>query len=407
MSSNAYLTRPVPLALSWTVAHTLALALAALKPVVFADVRYYRQGVTDPSSGAMDEYPEVGTWPAHLVATFTWSDTSFTVGFVLLCLLCSAVFTVLLYRYDHSRQKYACWFWILFIAVSGPIVATRLDLLSGLAVAASGGLLLSRRAALRDVATALLATATMMKLWPGILAATLVGGVRDRGTWRRVSGFVVSLGVLCTVVAIVWGPARLISPLSYQGDRGLQVESLLASPLVVAASLAPAGTWDIRNAPSKSIEISGPGVSAALTVATVLTVMTVLAALGWSLCRLRRDDWSPVPALSAMLTLIMLLILSNKVFSPQYVTWVAPLTAVVLLVAADRTVVRRTALGVLALAGLTTLIFPVFYDEIILRDPPSTAASLLLLLRAVVVVVVTIGCFRMTRTLTRDAAQSR
>jgi uncharacterized membrane protein YhaH (DUF805 family) len=395
-------TRAVTTALAWVGAHALALALLAVKPAVTADVHYYWRGLNGVQPGAMDEYPEVGTWPARLVNALTGSEDAFVVGFIGLCLLCSAVFTVILYCADPSGRRHACHFWILFVAVSGPIVETRLDLFPGLAVAGCAVVLTARSRASRAVrtaATALLAAATMMKLWPGILAASLVGGLRSRGTWRRVAGFAVSLGLLCLLVAVIAGPDRLTSPLSYQGDRGLQVESLVASPLVVAASLAPEGTWRIHEAASKSIEIFGPGVAAALVVATVLTVATVLAALVWAVRRLRRADWSPELALSFMMTLVMLLILSNKVFSPQYVTWIAPLTAVALLVGGDRRVVRRTAVGVLVLAGLTTLVFPVFYDSIILRTPPATAGALLLLLRAGTAVAVTVGCVRWMRDL--------
>lgn len=389
--------RPLTVASAWIAAHTVALLILPAKTVVLADVHYYYRGVHHLQPGAMDEYPEVGTWPARLVDALTWSESSFVVGFLVATVACSGLFTWYLYRAGTGPGKNAVWFWIAFIALSGPIVETRLDIFPGIAVAACAAMLFARRRRVRDCASAVLALATMMKLWPGILAAALVGGLRRSATWIRVGGFIGSLLALCAIVALFCGPERLFSPLSYQGNRGLQIESFAASPLVVAAALLGSDAWDIYNAPSKSIEILGPGVGVALTATTVLTVLTVVAALVWATVRLRADDWTPTLALSTMMLLVLLLIVANKVFSPQYVTWIAPLTAVAVAVGGGLPVVRRIAVGVLVIAALTTLIFPVFYDEIILRPPPSLAASSLLLIRAGVTVLVAADCWRWIR----------
>lgn len=369
------------------------------------DVHYYRSGVSGAATDAMTEYPEVGTWPAVFVNTVTdlvggGQDTFVTV-FIGLCVLLSALFTGWLlsegsFRHGHSaRARTAAWFWVGFIAFSGPIAVTRLDLFPGVTVAWYAACLIAGSSRVRTAGTALLAVATMMKLWPGVLAAGLVGGLRRRSTWLRVGGFVAALAVLCALVALLAGPDRLTSPLTYQSDRGLQAESVLATPAMVAAAVAgtdAAGTsrWSIGYAASKSYEIEGPGVEALTTVSTVLMAAMILFALGWAVTRLIRDDWSRERALAFSAAMIMLVIVTNKVFSPQYLTWIAPLTAVALL-AYRRRIVSVIAVELLVTAALTTVVYPSLYDWII-AVPPSPVPTMVLLLRNAMVLVLTVTC---------------
>lgn len=402
---------PFLLPVAWLAAHALAVAGIRARPFVLNDVYYYFRGLNGLQPGAMDEYPEIGVWPVRAVNLVAGSQESFTLGLVLLASAVSAVFTVLLWRYDPSRR--APWFWVVYIAVAGPVTVTRLDLFCGVAVAAGAALLFSRRSAATGAGAALLALATLMKLWPGMLAAGLVGGLRRAGTWIRVLSFTGALAVLSGVTALVAGPDRLLSPVTYQGDRGLQIESVAAAPVILADALAGPGDgrWDIRIAPSKSIEVFGPGVSAAVTLTTVLTGLVVVWALAWVLRRLVRDDWTPLHSLAFSMAVVMLVIVTNKVFSPQYVIWIAPLAAVALAAVGGRsgpgrdlTVARLLAGGVLLLAALTTLIFPYFYNHITLGESPAVAAALLLCTRGLVAVVLAVGCVWWAVSLTRRSA---
>jgi hypothetical protein len=397
--------------LVWLVAHAIPVVWIVVGHTSTGDVHYYRSGVSGAVTDAMTEYPEVGTWPAVFVNAVTdlvggGQDTFVTV-FIGLCVLLSALFTGWLLsegslRHGHGAgvrgargTRTAAWFWVGFIAFSGPIAVTRLDLFPGVTVAWYAACLIAGSSRVRTAGTALLAVATMMKLWPGVLAAGLVGGLRRRSTWLRVGAFVAALAVLCALVVLLAGPERLTSPLTYQSDRGLQAESVLATPAMVAAAVAgtdAAGTsrWSIGYAASKSYEIEGPGVEALTTVSTVLMAAMILFALGWAVTRLIRDDWSRERALAFSAAMIMLVIVTNKVFSPQYLTWIAPLTAVALL-AYRRRIVSVIAVELLVTAALTTVVYPSLYDWII-AVPPSPVPTMVLLLRNAMVLVLTVTC---------------
>jgi hypothetical protein len=387
--------------LAWLVAHAIPVLWVAVGHTSTGDVEYYWSGVSGRSPSAMTEYPEVGTWPAVAVNAVTdlvgGGSDAFVVLFITLSVLLSALFAGwLLHLGDESgRGMTAAWFWVGFIACSGPIAVTRLDLFPGITVALYAACLVAGSSRVRTAGTSLLALATMMKLWPGVLAAGLVGGLRRRSTWLRVAAFVGSLVVLCALVALLAGPDRLTSPLTYQSDRGLQAESVLATPAMLAAAIAgtdAAGSsrWSISYAASKSYEIEGPGVDPLTTVSTVAMAAMILFALGWAIVRIVRDDWSRHRALAFSAAMIMLVIVTNKVFSPQYLAWIAPLVGVALIVSRRR-IVRVIAVEVLVTAVLTTVIYPSLYDWLI-ATPPAVVPALVLLLRNLMVLVLAATC---------------
>lgn len=368
--------------LGWLLAHLIPLVWIHRHGTATGDLTYYYSGVSGHVRSAMAEYPEVGTWPARLVNIFASnSEGAFTAWFIAIGVLSSAFFTFWLLRSDPSNTHRAPWFWVLFVGVSGPIVFTRLDLYPALTVGAFAALQFSRSRIARHMAMVMLALATMMKLWPGVLGAGLVGGARRWSTWTRIIWFLGSLAIVCALIAAVAGPDRLLSPLNYQTDRGLQIESLAATPVMIFASFAGAGDsrWNISFAASKSFEITGPGVSTMIFLATVATVMMVIFAMIWAVIRLIKDDWSPMKSLAFSLTMVALIIASNKVFSPQYITWLAPLVAVALIVSRRR-IVELLAVEVLTTALLTTFVYPVYYDWL-LTTPPDAITVVILTLR--------------------------
>lgn len=252
------------------------------------------------------------------------------------------------------------------------------------------------------LAAALLGLATTMKLWPGVLAAGLVGRFNARATWQRLSAFVASIVGICLLVIAFNDVERLISPLRYQEVRGLQVESIPATLPVFASHLFP-DTWSIGYAASKSYEITGPWVSELLVLSNVLTLAMLFFALGFALMRFRNGNWGARSTLAFFITMICLLFISNKVFSTQYITWLGPILAVALKDAWPRassvahqhidekvgTVLRNLALCTLAAAALGTLVYPFNYDALLYAGRGGLFPAFLLLARNVLILVMT------------------
>lgn len=230
----------------------------------------------------------------------------------------------------------------------------------------------------------------MSKLWPGVLAAALVGKWNNRSTWTRLIWFALSVVVTAGITIATSGFERLTSPLSYQGDRGLQVESIAATPLTLANSFNKDG-WVIEYAASKSYEIFGPGVSAGIVVSNALMLATLALALGVACVRFVRGGWTPDKAASFFLLLVVLLIVSNKVFSPQYLTWFGPLLAVVLAVIPTHGLGKIPRVAII-IAAMTTLLYPFLYSQLVFG--PNPVVALILAARNVLMIYLAFLCGR-------------
>ena len=214
---------------------------------------------------------------------------------------------------------------------------------------------------------------------------------------RPVRDVIVPAAVTCAVIvgAVVagGGGANLFSFLSSQGTRGLQVESVAATPWVLAAS-GYRGIVIGFNSKIVTFEVSGPGtavVAGAMDFALALAFFA-LAVLIW---RARRGGAHVL--LTAALATLALQIVFNKVGSPQFVCWLAAPVAAALsqgLASADRPPRptreswhswRVLAILLLAVAGLTQWVYPLGYGGLL---EAHLGMGLVLALRNVLVVVV-------------------
>lgn len=358
---------------------------------------YFRNSLEEPpapSHGALplSEYPDAGLWPVRAIIQLSGDHayvflTLFS-GFLIA--LSTAFFFYLL-----NRSHRAALFWTAFTAAAGPIAYSRLDLIPGLLVAATAAALFTHP----KLASALLGFAAMSKLWPAALAAGLVDKWNRSATWVRLATFGGTLVVVGAITALTSGWDRLVSPLTYQDVRGLQIESILATPLIVAAAFFP-GHWHIDKAPSKSFEIFGPGVDQLVTASSVLMACTMLFGLGWALWHFLGDAWSPRSTALFFLTMVLLLIVSNKVFSPQYVVWFGPLLAVLVAkqpeepgasaqagTSSEADALRKLSWLSVLVAALTTAVFPFTYN--LLFEGPHWFAALVLTARNILMVYIT------------------
>ncbi|WP_232514466.1 glycosyltransferase 87 family protein [Cellulomonas sp. PSBB021] len=283
-----------------------------------------------------------------------------------------------------ERTTTGAWWWVAFTALLGPVAMGRLDAVVAPVV------VVALVVALRHprLAAALLTVGAWVKAAPGALLLALVVVVRR--PWREV---VLPAALVCAgVVGLVLaggGREHLLSFLSEQGERGLQIEAVGATPWMLASLVSP----DLRvelNAELVTWEVHGPGTQAVSDTLGVLFVLGVAAAgalLWWCARRLGPRLWSDDTAraqllLRGALLVATLLIVLNKVGSPQYVGWVAPPVAVALALRLPGW--RVTAWLVAGVAGATQLVFPWLYSQITAGGAGATA---LLAARNVAVVV--------------------
>jgi hypothetical protein len=169
------------------------------------------------------------------------------------------------------------------------------------------------------------------------------------------------IAVVAATVAL-GGVDRLLSPLTWQSDRGLQIESLPALPLMVAWAFVR-DPWTVEFSRFITSQVSGPGEQLLIGLATLATAAALVLMAALWLRAWRRGSLIGAETVGwIMLTTTGLLILTNKVFSPQYLLWLSPVAIAMVAVAprAD-TGVRRFVVLLLSVGILTQLIYPILY----------------------------------------------
>ena len=230
----------------------------------------------------------------------------------------------------------------------------------------------------RATASVLVGLGTGLKLWPIVLFPLVLG--------RRPARPALALGLTGLVLVVLslatGGWDRLLSPLAYQRDRGLQIEAVAATvPMRLRDGSDAYGVWFSR---FNAYEVTGPSVGQWLAIAQAGTVVGAVACLALLVWWFRRGAR---PELIAWLALVLVgtFIVTSRALSPQYLVWLAAPAAVLVAIAlrgapdappAGPALLTFTL--VLVVCPLTTAIYPVYYDSLLWRSADTDRALTLL-----------------------------
>lgn len=291
-------------------------------------------------------------------------DMSYYSAFVLWAFLADAVIAVTLLWTAARRNGsvLGVWYWTLGIPLLGSLVYGRFDVFSAVFVVVSMALLgvgvpagpAGRRElnGRRWAAGALIGLGAAVKIWPGL---TVFGLPRTkRGVQTAVAAAAAGLGGTVIVSSLFTNGWSFVSS---QSNRGIELESVWAVPFLLARQVH---LWSgHRQFRYGSYEIVGPGVSALDTVA-ILSTFAGFALLAWWWWRM---EWRPAVAADATLVATLLMVVTSRVISPQYMIWLIAVAAFCLLF--KDTTQRRSALVLLVCMPLTQLEFPFGFHGLI------------------------------------------
>lgn len=257
-------------------------------------------------------------------------------------------------RRSIARRR-AAWFWTAAIVLLGPIAMYRIDAIAVPLTITAGVWLFSRPA----VAGALLAVGAWIKVWPGAILLAAIVLLRRR--LRMLAAALVVTAAVAGLVLLLGGGRFLLSFLTEQTGRGLQIEAVAATPFLWSA--VAGRHWIEYSSEILTFQIGGPGTGLVADLLTPLMALVVLAVAALAVLWLR-DGADPVRLLPpTAMALMAALIICNKVGSPQFQTWL--LAPVVLWFLYDRRRAGWPAAIVLALCALTHAIYPVTYDGLL------------------------------------------
>ncbi len=283
------------------------------------------------------------------------------------------------------------WWWTAFLLLLGPVALGRLD-----AVVVPMVLVALLWALDRPVVASLLLTAgAWIKVAPGALLWPLFAAARR--PWRHVLLPAVALtGLVVMTVRVLGRSDFLMTFLTDQSGRGLQLEAVGATPWLLAA-LVTHSVRRVDNLVLNDWELHGAGTQVAGQVLGVLFVLAVVAAAGlvwWHRellgDRLRSDRAAGAElVVRGALLMTLTMIVFDKVGSPQYMTWLAAPIAAALGLGLPGW--RRTARWALVVAGVTQAVFPWLYPAITRGDATGTVV---LAVRNVLLVVLLVWTAR-------------
>ena len=362
----------------------LMLMLAATPPpLVFVpayDVLIYERYASQLLAGATPyrdfnlEYPPLALLPMAL-PRLVWpfgalDDLGFIWLFTLVEGVLACVIGWLISRVSETPGRSVAA-WVVLVLTCATPLAWRYDLWPAALVLAA---VIAADRGRPGVAGVSIAAGVMLKAFPIVVLPVLAVRAIVLREWaglvRLIGGAAVGIIVILGASLLVAGPSGF-GWVSYELDRGLQIESTAAGLLMLVHVVAgtPAAT-----APGfGSIQLVTPGadqvVALTLGALTILTVFAQIAVLGIAARGFGRDRATlrrvPLTSLAAATAAIIIaLIATSKVFSVQYIVWFMPLVP---LLAWPKWLLAA------AIAALSALVYPANYTALWLLDPTAIA----------------------------------
>lgn len=332
-------------------------------------------------------YPQLALAPIVLALGLEWIAGYEIAWAVLVTTLDALAFALLVGRGRSAGRTLAAAFWLAFALLLGPVGMYRLDAVT-VPLAIAGCLWLIGRPAL---AATLLAIATWIKVWPAALLAAAVIAVRRRLVLVGMAA-AVGAGVLIAVMA-AGGARHAFGFVAGQTGRGLQLEAPVTAWYLWQAVAGVDDAFVYYDSGILTFQVTGADVDAVIAAMTPLLAVTVLAVAALGAWRAWRGASFAALFPALALALVLAFIVTNKVGSPQFQTWI--IAPIVLGLVIDRRRWRSPAVAALVIALLTHLVYPLLYNRLIVAD--ALAAGVLTARNALLIALMAWAVVRVVR----------
>jgi hypothetical protein len=263
-----------------------------------------------------------------------------------------------------AREQRDAGLRLVILSIGAALALTwRFDLFPALLAVVAVWAALERHASTAGFAIGIGVLAKLFPLAVGPAVAVAWLAPLDRGGLARYAGTIAGVIVVGMLPFVALAGTDALAWLGYQTARGLQIESVGGGLVLLSGVLtgqpialdAPFSAWEVTGRFARDLLV--------LTSAALVVGFAGLAALGWRRMRTdeaRRGDASAHSIVALATASMLLLVLTSKVFSIQYVVWVLPFAALLPW--------RKFWLAAAAFA-LTMPIHPLLYERLVAQEP--------------------------------------
>lgn len=321
-------------------------------------------------------------------------------GFTAMTFLADCVITAMLVWTAARRDTWSGpWYWILGVPLLGPIVYGRYDVFPALcvvfalallgkglpAVMADGrkGRQLNNR---RWVAGILIGFGAAIKIWPGL---AVFGMPRTKRGWQTIATIVAAVISSIAVMSIFF--SGTLSFIGNQGNRGIEIESVWGIPFVLGKRLHLDHVITTKVVYG-SYQVVADGHGAVYYLVALMYYVALAAQVcGFALMLYWwwRKTWRPAVMADATFVATLVMIVTSRVISPQYLIWLLAVAGFCLLY--KDTTQRRSSILVLICLPLTQYEFPFAFQDLL---HAHIVVTLVVCLRDLLLVLATYFGFR-------------
>ena len=241
------------------------------------------------------------------------------------------------------------WFWILWPILMGPLALTRFDVVPTF-FALLALIVLSHKKMRPYFSGFLLSIGALVKLWPMLLFV-----IYPKNAIIKVSTSFVSTLVLMILFMSTWS-VGFTNFLNNQTSRGLQVESIAATPFVLAKLFGANVEYPFRYGSLEVQALYANQIGFLLNLFTLI-VFVILLILNF------QNKLNYLNLFDKALVIVMISIALSRVFSPQFWVWIGGLSSLALI---NKEAKLKKVIVLLSISAfLTQLLYPGQYVQLL------------------------------------------
>lgn len=303
-------------------------------------------------------YPAPALIPM-ILAKLIGGNFGILVGWTVMTAILSSLALIAMIQAGGAKTSslLAGWFWVVSILLLGPVSISRIDVFG--AILALFGMIAFFQSRIRT-AVSLFTFGAWIKIWPFALVLGAYFADRRKNT---IAAIATGLSFSILLIALfLGGNLSVLSFLATQGDRGIQIEAVVATFWLWAAKLGLPNAGIYFDQQMLTNQVSGIYVAevGSLITLTMFLALAITAWLGWRAANsgAAREHVFTVVGLTAVLDLIVF----NKVGSPQFMVWLAvPIAAWIFL---EVPKAKTAVVFGLVILALTQLVYPILYIDL-------------------------------------------